>query len=102
MKSSHRAVIFWGVCIPLRTYLSTLGDVAFLRLFAAVIGYRWVRGYENGDEGVFGGPAWWADERVAHGTLWMAYAVTGNSNWLKSDVLLGALNWFSHINLTLD
>lgn len=92
-----RAAIFWGVCIPLRVHLARLaltGKRAWLRLFALVIGARWLAGLENGDEGVFGGPAWWADERRAHGALWLAYAGTARGEFLATDVTFGAVNWF--------
>ena len=44
-----RTALFWGVCIPLRTYLATRGDRVDLRAFALVIGTRWVAGLENGE-----------------------------------------------------
>ena len=88
-----RTALFWGVCIPLRTYLATRGDSPVLRAFALVIGTRWVSGLENGDEGMFGGPAWWKDERGLHGMLWLAYALTGDERWLQADVTLGITNW---------
>lgn len=89
----QRGALFWGVCIPLRSYLSSKGDDATLRAFAAVIGGRWLLGYQNGDEGMFGGPSWWEEERPLHGALWSAYAVTGDSRFLKADTAVGALNW---------
>tara|TARA_Y100000817_G_scaffold252280_1_gene204848 strand:- start:4430 stop:4738 length:309 start_codon:yes stop_codon:yes gene_type:complete len=96
----QRGALFWGVCIPLRSYLSSKGDDATLRAFAAVIGGRWLLGYENGDEGVFGGPSWWKEERPLHGALWAAYAATGNSQFLKIDTAVGAANWiFSNTSL---
>ena len=87
-----RAALFWGVCIPLRTYLATRGDSPVLRAFALVIGTRWVAGLENGDEGQFGGPAWWKEERSIHGLLWLAYAATGDERCLQADVALGITN----------
>ena len=94
LTPQQRALVFWGVCIPLRSYLATRGDDPKLRVFAAVIGARWVMGLENGNEGVFGGPAWWADERALHGALWLAYSVTGDSDFLVADTVFGAVNWF--------
>jgi len=95
MRAEGRAVLFWSVCIPLRTWLATRGDVRALRWFALVIGGRWVAGLENGDEGMFGGPAWWADERRQHGVLWLAYALSGQSAYLKADTAFGVVNWAS-------
>jgi len=94
-----RALLFWGVCIPLRTALAHVGDSGPLRVFAAVIGSRWVMGLENGDEGLFGGPAWWKEERPVHGALWLAYAGTGNARFLKADVAFGAANWLLSVPL---
>jgi len=89
-----RALLFWGVCIPLRLTIATNAGT-LTRVFAAVIGTRWLAGLENGNEGLFGGPAWWADERPAHGALWSAYALTGARQFLFADTAFGALNWLS-------
>lgn len=97
LTKTQRGVLFWTVCIPLRYRLATLGNVAALRLFAGVIGYRWVTGQENGNEGVFGGPTWWAEERYVHGVLWSLYAATGDARFLKTDTLVGVANWFSTV-----
>ena len=58
-------LIFWGVCIPLRTVIAAhAGPKTYLlRSAAADIGVRWLLGMENGHEGMFGGPTWWAEER---------------------------------------
>jgi len=96
VSKQTRTLLFWGVCIPLRTYLATRGDNPYLRVFAAVIGTRWILGFENGNEGMFGGPSWWADERRAHGLLWSAYALSGDDRWLKADTAFGATNWFDY------
>lgn len=92
-----RNALFFGVCIPLRTALAVYEPrKPLLRAFAAVIGYRWLAGLENGDEGMFGGPVWWAEERLHHGLLWAAYALSGDARALKADVALGLLNWVTH------
>ena len=101
LSATQRAVLFWSVCIPLRTYLATRGDVPWLRAAALVIGIRWVAGYEVGNEGVFGGPAWWAKERPLHGLLLLLYASTGQSKYLKADTALGAANWVSNTGLPI-
>jgi len=93
----QRAALFWSVCIPLRYYLSTLGNNRLLRTFALVTSYRWLSGIENTTEGQFGGLAWWKEERQIHGLLWGAYAATGNALMLKVDTLIGALNWVSEL-----
>ena len=67
MKATHRALLFWGVCIPLRLSLASLGNNTALRVFAAVVGARWLTGAEDSKVGRFGGPAFWADERPLHG-----------------------------------
>ena len=59
----QRKFVFWGVCIPLRAYLSSMGDSEYLRVFGAYIGSRWLLGAESGTIGAFGGKAWWAEER---------------------------------------
>ena len=93
LSKRQRHALFWAVCIPLRYYLSTLGDNGFLRAFALLVSVRWLSGMEDSDEGQFGGPAWWKEERSLHGALWGGYAITGNSAMLKADVALGAVNW---------
>jgi len=95
VPAGKRAALFWGVCIPLRLYLSSRGDQPFLRVFAGVIGYRWLSGLENGSESMFGGPVFWADERPMHGLLWASYAATGNSTYLYGDTAFGAANWLT-------
>ena len=79
--------------MPLRGYLSTRGDAAALRLFATVVGTRWVLGMEDGHIGAFGGLAWWKEERAQHGVLWLLYAFTGDDTYLKIDTAFGAVNW---------
>lgn len=92
-----RALIFWGVCIPTRTYLTYLARQGSdtLRIFALVIGTRWLTGFENGNEGFFGGPTFWADERPVHGALWVAYALTDEWRFLAADTVFGAGNWLN-------
>ena len=93
--SEGRGLLFWSVCIPLRTWLglhATEKSYA-LRVFAAVIGTRWLAGLENGNEGVFGGPAWWKEERPAHGAMWLGYALSGDKHFILLDTAYGALNW---------
>lgn len=89
----ERATFFWTICIPVRAYLATRGDVLWLRAFAALIGTRWLTGGEYGVEGVFGGPAWWAGQRGVHGVLWLSYALSGDALFLKADTVLGISNW---------
>lgn len=91
-----RAVLFWGVCIPLRAYLASRGNDPMLRAAAAVISYRWLSGAEASHVGMFGGPAFWADERPLHGALWGSYAATGNSTFLWLDTAFGAGNWVAN------
>ena len=94
-----RSVLFWGVCIPVRTTIARYAaeDTYLLRAAALVIGARWLSGLENGNEGVFGGPAWWAEERPLHGALWTAYALSGQSGFLYADTGLGIVNWSSEV-----
>lgn len=91
----ERTLLFWGVCMPVRWTLSNVGDAMWLRVAASVIGLRWVLGYQVGNEGFFGGPAWWAGTRKFHGLLWCFYATTGMSTFLKLDTIYGAYNWFT-------
>ena len=93
LSLDQRRALFWAVCIPLRWTLASLGDRPLRRLYALVIGSRWVFGMEKGVKGAFGGRAWWAAERRTHGILWLAYASTGRSMWLKADTLYGVHNW---------
>lgn len=91
-----RAKLFWRVCIPTRAAIALVAmrhNPRALRLAALVIGARWVLGLENGHEGYFGGPVWWAEERGAHGALWTAYALCGDGRLLALDTALGAGNW---------
>lgn len=95
MRAESRDRLFWLVCIPLRGALSChalTGERQWLRAFAAVVGARWVLGYEVGDEGMFGGPTWWKEERRLHGVLWLAYAL-GLRPALALDTAFGAYNW---------
>jgi len=91
-----RALLFWGVCIPMRIYLASRGNDRYLRAAAALISYRWLSGLETAHTGVFGGPAFWADQRPIHGVLWGSYAMTGTSTFLWMDTALGAFNWLRY------
>lgn len=99
-----RALLFWGVCIPLRLYLATYGAfgrinflrINFLRAAALVVSYRWLSGAENSKVGFFGGKVWWAKERPLHGLLWGMYALSGRPVFLYLDTAFGALNWFEN------
>ena len=97
MRKAGRALVFWGVCIPTRMYLASRGNDPLLRAAATVISYRWLSGLEDGHEGAFGGPAFWADERPIHGILWGSYALSGVSWFLWADTVFGGVNWISHI-----
>ncbi len=99
LDATQRAQLFWLVCIPVRTSIAIIAlkeDRPMLRTGAALVGARWLLGYEMAVEGVFGGPAWWKDERVLHGALWTGYAVTGDGRLLAADTAFGALNWLMH------
>ena len=63
------------------------GGGVLLRLFAAVIGVRWLTGLPRSKVGFFGGKAWWKDQRQVHGALWTGYALTQDARFLKSDEL---------------
>lgn len=100
LNSAQRAQVFWLVCIPVRTGIAIMAlrgkHEPVLRTGAAVIGARWLLGYEMAVEGVFGGPAWWKDQRQLHGALWSMYAATGDGRLLAADTAVGAMNWFMH------
>ena len=96
VDSTSRALIFWGVCIPLRSYLTLRAKdnrEDWLRLLALFIGAHWITGQEVGNEGVFGGHAFWREERPVHGVLWLAYGATGEWRFLAADTAFGAGNW---------
>ena len=95
LTAQHRALVFWAVCIPTRLMIARYAsrDSVGLRAFSLLIGGRWISGLENGNEGVFGGPSWWAKERPFHGLLWFAYGMTGESMYLYADAAAGAANW---------
>jgi hypothetical protein len=98
--ASDRALIFWLGCLPTRTTLTLAAkryDPLLLRVFAGVVGYRWLAGLHNGNETYFGGPAWWAEQRVVHGALWLSYALTGEWRYLAADTGFGALNWLNQV-----
>ena len=85
----ERDYAFAIICIPLRWYLTTLGDLYTLRAFAAVVAYRWLSGLNDHSRGFFGGRAWWAPLRPVHGLLYAAYAFSGDSDFLRMDVFVG-------------
>ena len=90
----QRAVLFWGVCIPLRLSIaSSIDRIPAGRLAAGLLGIWWLAGRETSHVGFFGGPAFWREERPLHGALWTAYAVSGMPRWLYADAALGAVNW---------
>ena len=97
MKSSERAIIFWGACIPLRLGLAFLAKdnkhSVRLRAFAAAISLRWLTNGVTNTRGFFGGPVWWANERRLHGAVWALYAAINQWQWLFLDAGLGAGNY---------
>ena len=59
MNLQLRRYMFWGVCMPLRSYITLSARSSFqarqlLRLFALAVSYRWLQGLEVGNEGMFG------------------------------------------------
>jgi hypothetical protein len=70
-----------------------VGDNLLLRIPAGIIAWRWLSGRENGNEGMFGGPTWWAAQRPLHGVLWGMYALSGKQEFLQVDTATGAINW---------
>ena len=95
-RRMQRVALFWGVCIPLRTYACTLGNNLALRGVAAVMAYRWLTGVQKGHIGFFGGRAFWAKDRPLHGALWASYSATGDPAFMWADTVFGALSWLSH------
>ena len=103
MTPEQRALTFWLVCIPVRSSLACVARALTsrttgtthpaLRALATVPAYRWMRGLEVGNEGVLGGPVWWADTRQVHGALYAAFSVSGRWEWLCADAVLGAVHW---------
>ena len=98
LSPTSRAAVFWGICIPVRLYIVQLvrSGQAWIRVPASYIAWQWLSGRQVGDEGVFGGVAWWAEERTTHGVMWGAYALTGMWHALALDTAYGAFNWFIH------
>lgn len=102
MTPRGRALLFWTACVPTRAWLASgcplpggsRVPLPFVRVFAAFVGGRWLAGLEVGDEGVFGGPTWWAEERVWHGALWASFALSGRRVFLWIDLAFGVANWF--------
>ena len=93
---SNRALLFWGVCIPVRIYLTMQAAKSqYIRIFAAGVAYNWLSGSYSESVGAFGGHAWWANERRAHGLMWAAYAATGKWQFLALDSAGGAGNWLT-------
>jgi hypothetical protein len=98
----HRTTLFWLVCIPTRVALSEAARRGYqlVRLFAAVVSYRWLTGLEDSSVGVFGGVAWWAHLRRTHGLLWGLYALTDDYRFLVTDTMFGALSAAGRSRLT--
>ena len=92
----NRAIIFWSVCIPVRLYITMRAAKSNLRVHAAAVAFMWLSGRHSDElEGAFGGHAWWAGQRHAHGMLWAAYAATGRWEFLAMDTAGGAWNWLT-------
>lgn len=102
VTKTQRAALFWLGCIPLRSLLTSYAlqspreQQRLLRLAAVLVGGRWVLGLHNNPTGFFQGNAWWADQRTAHGALWLGYAATGDGRFLAVDTAFGAGNWVYH------
>ena len=88
MTPARRTRLFWLVCLPVRTLIAYVGVP---RPIAALVSARWLL-VDGPPVGFFGGVAWWAEERRAHGVLWGLYALCNDSRWLWADVVFGAAN----------
>ena len=94
---ANRALLFWGVCIPVRILITVRAmHDPYVRIPAAGVAYMWLSGsHSDAVEGAFGGHAWWAEERRAHGLLWAYYAATGYWQLLALDTACGGVNWLT-------
>ena len=99
-SQKERDMFFWAGCMPARTGLvyvaaNAEGDAKkVLRAGAAVVAANWLLGMQDSEIGFFGGEAWWADLRKAHGLVWALYSATGDWRFLAADTAGGALAWF--------
>lgn len=102
MQEADRALIFWCGCMPARAAITyTASQVTdynkvLLRASAGAISSVWLLGLADSETGAFGGPAWWADLRKAHGVLWATYALTGDWRFLAADTVGGAIAWINN------
>lgn len=112
MKDAARAVLFLGVCVPLRlglAYAPTVIAEHYLRYFGILIltmacvtlSLALANARLHAPEGFFGGHTWWASYRIIHGMLLLAASVyllrkdrTARVP-LLIDALLGALLFFT-------
>lgn len=108
----RRAIIFFGVCLPVRLALATCALYLTSRLFGILpilisIGffYKWSRRFPN-ETGIFGGPAYWAEVRLLHSYLWLAggisilvqeYRLAGGILYL--DIFIGLIISLAHTYL---
>ena len=103
LNPKQREYLFWTVCIPFRTLVTNLVRFnrslnTLVRLLGTVLAYRWLNGLEAGNEGAFGGVAWWADTRPMHGHLWAFFVITGDWRFVAADTLAGMANWFYSVS----
>lgn len=96
----RETVLFWGACIPTRTFLTLLArqnSGPLPRLLAAGPAFVWLTDMVNNNWPIrhekLDKCVWWADERQKHGFFWAAYSVTGDWRWLAADTVYGGLNW---------
>lgn len=91
MTDQDRMWLFFGVCLPARALLATVGSLLAWRqpgtlaayafgALALVIGLGFVisaatRNGKPDDVGFAGGRVWWARARPWHAALWCAYAL---------------------------
>lgn len=91
MTDRDRMWLFFGVCLPARALLATVGSLLAWHqpgtlaayafgVLALVIGIGFVvnavtRNGKPDDVGFFGGRVWWTRARWWHAVLWCAYAL---------------------------
>ena len=104
---SSRTLIYFGICLPLRSFLTYITIKSksnknnrlfnFMKLLFFGMGLAFLKNFLKEDKpthGFFGGKIWWRNLTPLHSLLYLAFVATENTNILIFDLIVSLLGFF--------
>jgi hypothetical protein len=104
---SSRTLIYFGICIPLRSFLTYIAVKSkinknnrifnIMRLLFFGMGLAFLKDFLIKDKpthGFFGGKIWWRNLTPIHSLLYLIFAISKNTNLLMFDLIVSLLGFF--------